>query len=1145
MVTAPSDTITMEVPTGGPGEFRTALNAVNQNTTDVVNTVTFNISSPSIISLNGLLPLIHLPDGFSNRTLTIDGGNNMITGGSNFPGLYAVQGAVNISNLTVTGSSSTGGAGSRRGGGGLGAGGGIFIDAAQVLLSNVSITNNTATGGAGGNSISTAGGGGGGFFFGGIGGAPTGAPCGGGGGGGIGGAGGSVSSFAGRSGGGGGIAINASINNANGANNPSGIGNPGGGFGAAAAGGGALSAGGGGISNGGGSGGQVLGVGGYGGGGAGGNSDTIGFGGGFGGGGGGGHTGDGGGGNGGFGGGGGSSGGDVNSGNSGTGGFGGGGGGAGNSGIGQGGVGGGVGGLGGGGGAGLGGGIFVKSTTLYGGQAGSITINAPCTITGNTTTAGSAGTGGAAGNGFAISGNGIFVATGSGGANLTMNTLLGTITCTDSIADDSLFSIPSSPSYTPGSGLGLSLSVVGTGTLILGNATVSHTNTYAGSTHLGLSDSDSPTLVIGTGSEIPFGTGAKNQIIVTGHSAINPTQNASLPQAIMVNKGSFLSIVNAPTLTTTIGGVISGLGAFGVNNAKVTLQAINTYTGGTELLGPQATLTLMNGSLSPIGFITMNCSMSGTLDLSQAYNSALTVGGFAGNQQSTVILGTTAFSFGTGAPLLTYAGSISGMGTVTKQGSGTEVFSGVNTYTGLTTVSTGTLVVDGSLQSPVSVFGTLAGAGVIDNSITIESGGSIAPGNLLGTLSGMSLLLNSNSNTLILIEDTQNSLLAITNGATIAGNLSSFGSISYPTTYTILTAASITGTFDSIDLPLGYAIRYLSDAIQIYLENLTPFINQLFDFTIIQYFSMDNVQFAANNLLDTYMFTRKPSASSQVKVTPWIGGFGLYTKMDSKESPSFHTGNGALITAIEAQKGTALAGIGMGAGRSQIDEEENKSKIDQFFGLMYLSLRGNPVYSSSSALQPSVQGNFSLLGGLYRMDNQRFISQEEIIATSRPKGTFLTPHLSLSVWGSHLGLIASADWAHTWGQKFRERDAGTLNISEDAFRGSVLRCEIGAALRETIELPHGSITLFGKGSYVYKAMYDFDEIPFFFVDRDIPTIGTPTSIALAQLPKNYGLVEGEIRLHAHRGTFLSAGYKGEFTASFQSHQGMCSLGKTF
>ncbi|WP_458730132.1 autotransporter outer membrane beta-barrel domain-containing protein [Pseudomonas brenneri] len=82
-----------------------------------------------------------------------------------------------------------------------------------------------------------------------------------------------------------------------------------------------------------------------------------------------------------------------------------------------------------------------------------------------------------------------------------------------------------------------------------------------------------------------------------------------------------------------------------------------------------------------------------------------------------------------------WSNDISGHGGLTKQGIGTLVLTGNNTYSGPTLVNQGLLAVNGSLASQVTVSnsGVLGGSGSI-GALTTKSGGTVAPGNSIGTL---------------------------------------------------------------------------------------------------------------------------------------------------------------------------------------------------------------------------------------------------------------------------------------------------------------------------------------------------------------------------------------------------------------------------
>ncbi len=86
----------------------------------------------------------------------------------------------------------------------------------------------------------------------------------------------------------------------------------------------------------------------------------------------------------------------------------------------------------------------------------------------------------------------------------------------------------------------------------------------------------------------------------------------------------------------------------------------------------------------------------------------------------------------------TFAGSIIdiGQGSLVKTGKGTWVLSGTNTFAMGTTIEEGVLVLNGKSGSKIIVKqeGTLAGTGIVESDVTVLKGGTVAPGNSIGTL---------------------------------------------------------------------------------------------------------------------------------------------------------------------------------------------------------------------------------------------------------------------------------------------------------------------------------------------------------------------------------------------------------------------------
>lgn len=521
--------------------LNTILNAQAQTMMVDTRVINFTVPSVTLQGILPMVNLFHADDvtiGNASGTPVVIDGQGIHRGFFIRQGNVLLQ---NLTLENTVAAGGKGGDSHAGGGGGMGAGGGLFIDAATVTISNVTFENNSAIGGNGGTSNPMLNGGGGGGGLGGSGGDANLLGSGGAGGGYSGDGGSAISAGASLSGGGGGGFANGGNSPSGGGGGAiieavggSGNGSTGGTvtgfvFGGGGAGGtnssnggnGGGSIPGSGAVNGGGGGGGLSGSsavgnaggdGGNGGGGGGGNSDASGIAGNGGPGGGGGagsnfggtqglggygggcssacavplmmnnvSFGGGGGGfsefpsSGGFGGGGGGGNGPVGTG---TGGFGGGGGGgltngsAGGEGGGQGGP-NGVNNGGPGGGGGLGGAIFVNAL-----NGGSLIIQSSFSTNANGVLPGLGGSGDTNGTDGAAVGEDLFVCTGAGMSNLVISPNAGeTFTFNGTIADNSLSSLPTGQSYTPGAGGGISLTKNGLGTLVLGAG-----NTYAGTT---------------------------------------------------------------------------------------------------------------------------------------------------------------------------------------------------------------------------------------------------------------------------------------------------------------------------------------------------------------------------------------------------------------------------------------------------------------------------------------------------------------------------------------------------------------------------------------------------------------------------------------------------------------------------------------
>jgi subtilase-type serine protease len=185
----------------------------------------------------------------------------------------------------------------------------------------------------------------------------------------------------------------------------------------------------------------------------------------------------------------------------------------------------------------------------------------------------------------------------------------------------------------------------------------------------------------------------------------------------------------------------------------------------------------------------------------------------------------------------TWRNDISGHGGLTKQGIGTLVLTGANTYAGPTLVNQGRLAINGSLLSAVTVndSGILGGNGRI-GALTAKRGGTVAPGNSIGTLQvAGDVIFEPGSTYAVELSPTRSDQIvaggkAVIDGATVSLSLENSPTLLTPSEvksllgnqYNILQAAGgIEGRFGAV-LPdylfIGGTLDYAANGIQLAVE---------------------------------------------------------------------------------------------------------------------------------------------------------------------------------------------------------------------------------------------------------------------------------------------------------------------------------------
>lgn len=294
---------------------------------------------------------------------------------------------------------------------------------------------------------------------------------------------------------------------------------------------------------------------------------------------------------------------------------------------------------------------------------------------------------------------------------------------------------------------------------------------------------------------------------------------ANMPGTVLLSDASAFVNFNQD-VDGTYAGAISGSGyVVKSGGGTLTVNSQMAQTGGVMVA--QGTLKLgVDNAIAAAGTLTFTqgqgpsgndgqgpTTFQGTIDLN---GKSLTVAGLKSAQLASggTAGGTLAINGGTlninGTGTDTYGGVITGStGSLTKNGSGSLTLSGNSSFAGTTTVNGGTLAVTGNLSSAL----TIASGGILRNSGTV---GSVTnSGTMAGDANAMSIMrVNGNftqnaSGVLNIKVDAAggSDKLQVSGTANLGGTLAvlpALGTYQAGTTYNIVSATTLTGTFTEI-----------------------------------------------------------------------------------------------------------------------------------------------------------------------------------------------------------------------------------------------------------------------------------------------------------------------------------------------------------
>ena len=167
----------------------------------------------------------------------------------------------------------------------------------------------------------------------------------------------------------------------------------------------------------------------------------------------------------------------------------------------------------------------------------------------------------------------------------------------------------------------------------------------------------------------------------------------------------------------------------------------------------------------------------------------------------------------------TFSGAINATGTnsisLVKAGNSVQMLAGANGYSGSTTISGGSLLVNnlsgsatGTGAVAVNSSGTLGGTGIISGPVTLNIGGTLAPGNPFGTLTiANNLTLAAGSTTVMSVQHSPPANSAVNVSGTLAENGTlvvndvGAGGFIVGDSFKLFTAGTVFGAFTNVVLP--------------------------------------------------------------------------------------------------------------------------------------------------------------------------------------------------------------------------------------------------------------------------------------------------------------------------------------------------------
>ncbi len=380
-----------------------------------------------------------------------------------------------------------------------------------------------------------------------------------------------------------------------------------------------------------------------------------------------------------------------------------------------------------------------------------------------------------------------------------------------------------------------------TNTAVISGATGALSKTGAGTLALTVAETYGGATTVSAGTLALSGSGSiadSSSLTVSGTFDISQVASSTIQD--LLGSGTIAGGDSTLTLgtgnSTTWSGVIQNGGLGGGTAANVTkqgsgtltVQAVNSFSG-LALIEGGGTVDVAAGAQWGSGALqlggTLVAAGSGTIIINNNLTTARTL---------TMGAGDGTMNVGSGL-VVTTTGTINGSGQLTKQGSGKVDLAGTDGgYTGTIDLVAGRLNVNMDLLAASIIVqngATLAGTGRVGNNVTINSGGTLAPGNSPGTITVGSLTFTPGSIYHVEISPALASNTIVTGSAVsipsgVALDLvADPGNYSNQNTYVILQdALGISGTFSNVTNPfvlIGLGVIYDPTEVLLTVESLS------------------------------------------------------------------------------------------------------------------------------------------------------------------------------------------------------------------------------------------------------------------------------------------------------------------------------------